>query len=64
MVAGGNLPRYVRLRPRASLENILDDQAGQALPKKAAGLVSSMTVEILSLRPNLVVNVAAAPPRP
>ena len=64
MVAGGNLPRYVRLRPRASLENILDDQAGQALPKKAAGLVSNMTVEILSLRPNLVVNVAAAPPRP
>ncbi len=57
MVEGGNSPRYVRLRPRASLENILDERAAQALPGKVNTLVSKMTVEILNLRPNMLVNV-------
>jgi hypothetical protein len=57
MVAGGNAPRYVRLRPRASLAVILDERADQALPDKVNGLVSKITVEILNLRPNMLVNV-------
>jgi hypothetical protein len=57
MVAGGNAPRYVRLRPRASLAVILDERAGQALPDKVNGFISKMTVEILNLRPNMLVNV-------
>jgi hypothetical protein len=57
MVAGGDAPRYVRMRPRASLAVLLDERADQALPDKATGLVSKVTVEILNLRPNMLVNV-------
>jgi hypothetical protein len=61
LVAGGNTPRYVRLRPRASLAAILDERADQALPEKVNGLVSKMTVETLNLRPNMLVNVTPEP---
>ena len=57
MVAGGDLPRYVRLRPRASLAEILDERADQALPNAAISMVSRVTSETLSLRPNMLVNV-------
>lgn len=57
MIAGGNAPRYVRLRPRASLAILLDERADQTLPDKATGLISKVTVEILHLRPNMLVNV-------
>lgn len=63
MVVGGNTPRYVRLRPRASLAAILDERAEQALPDKVNGLISKMTVETLSLRPNMLVNVTPEPAR-
>jgi hypothetical protein len=63
MIAGGAVPRYVRLRPRVSLAAILDERADQALPDKVSGLISKMTVEILSLRPNMLVNVTAEPTR-
>src|SRR5207248_3158634 len=56
MVAGGNAPRYVRLRPRASLAAVLDQRADQMLPDKVGGLISKMTIEILNLRPNMLVN--------
>src|ERR1700739_3641538 len=39
LVAGGNAPRYGRLRPRASLANILDERADQALPDEVKGLI-------------------------
>jgi hypothetical protein len=61
MVAGGVVPRYVRLRPRVNLAAILDERADQALPDKLNGLISKMTVEILNLRPNMLVNVTAEP---
>ena len=64
MVEGGNMPRYVRLRPRASLENILDERAGQVLPNTVNGLISKMTVEALNLRPNMLLNVAPDSGRP
>ena len=57
LVAGGNTPSYVRLRPRASLSTIIDEHAGQALPDKVNGLVSKVTVETLSLRTSMLVNV-------
>ena len=63
MVAGGNTPGYVRLRPRANLAVLLDERADQALPDKANGSISKMTVETLSLRPNMLVNVTPESPR-
>ena len=64
MVEGGSMPRYVRLRPRASLERILDERAEQALPDRVSDMISKMTVEVLNLRPNMLVNVTPEPPRP
>ena len=63
LVVGGNTPRYVRLRPRASLGSILEERAEQGLPEKVNGMISKMTVETLNLRPNMLVNVTpeAAP---
>jgi len=61
LVVGGNVPCYVRLRPRGSLANILDERADQALPEKVNGLVTKMTVETLNLRPNMLVNVTPKP---
>src|SRR5262245_14346617 len=62
LVVGGNLPRYVRLRPRANLASILDERADLALPEKVRGFISKMTVETLNLRPNMLVNVTPAQP--
>jgi hypothetical protein len=61
LVAGGSAPRYVRLRPRATLESILDERADQAFPEQVNGSISKMTVEILTLRPNMLVNVTPEP---
>jgi hypothetical protein len=63
MIAGGDAPRYVRLRPRASLAALLDERAGQALPDNVSGLISKLTVETLNLRPNMLVNVTPEPAR-
>ena len=63
MVVGGGMPRYVRLRPRASLAAILDERADQALPAKVNGLIAKMTVETLNLRPDMLVNVTPEPVR-
>jgi hypothetical protein len=60
MVAGGTVPRYVRLRARASLLALLDDLDGQALPDKAISLTAKTTVEILTLRPTLCYGIAPA----
>ena len=64
MVAGGGPTRYIRLRPRACLAAILDQRADQALPERANGLISKITVETLNLRPNMLVNVTPEPIRP
>jgi hypothetical protein len=63
LVLGGGGPRYVRLRPRASLAAILDERGNQALPEKVNGLISKITVEALNLRPNMLVNVTPEPAR-
>jgi hypothetical protein len=59
MIAGGNAPRYVRLRPRPTLAAILNERADQALPEKVSALIAKLTVETLNLRPNMLVNVTA-----
>jgi len=56
LVVGGNLPCYVRLRPRGSLASILDERADQALPDNVSALVTKISVETLNLRPNMLVN--------
>jgi hypothetical protein len=53
MVAGGEAPRYVRLRPRAGLPALLEPDSGQTLPKKTAPLIARTIVEILNLRPTM-----------
>jgi hypothetical protein len=63
MVAGGDTPRYVRLRPRASLAAILDERSDQALPDPVSGLILKLTIETLNLRPDMLVNVTPVPSR-
>jgi hypothetical protein len=53
MVAGGSAPRYVRMRPRASLAAILEGRNEQALPDTVNPLIAKTTVEILTLRPTM-----------
>jgi hypothetical protein len=48
---------YIRLRPRDSLAAILDERADLSLPDSVMHLVSKFTVETLTLRPNMLVNV-------
>jgi hypothetical protein len=62
MVAGGAIPRYVRLRPRPSLSAILDGKGEQALPNTVHPLIAKMTVEILTLRPTMCYGVTPAHP--
>ena len=52
LVAGGPVPRYVRLRPRANISAILGDGEG-SLPAQANSLIAKATVEILTLRPTM-----------
>jgi hypothetical protein len=53
MLAGGAVPRYLRLRPQPSLAALLAASSGQALPEAATPLIAKTTVEILTLRPNM-----------
>ena len=53
MVAGGAVPRYVRLRPRPSLSAVLDGSNEQALPDGVNSMIARTTVEILTLRPTM-----------
>jgi hypothetical protein len=53
MVAGGPVPRYVRLRPRPSLSAVLTESREQALPDAVKDLVAKTTVEIWTLRPTM-----------
>jgi hypothetical protein len=62
MIAGGPAPRYVRLRPLARLSAVLDGRMDQGLPPAASALVARATVEVLSLRPALSLNLPPAQP--
>lgn len=62
MLAGGSTPRYVRLRPHASLAATIAASTEQQLPEKANSLVAKTTVEILTLRPTMSYGLAPARP--
>lgn len=53
MLEDGPIPRYIRLRPRASLAAILDGRNEQALPETVNAMIMNATVEILSFRPTM-----------
>lgn len=59
-VTGGNAPRYVRLRPYKDFATLIEHTEHQPLPDKANNLVADLTVEIVSLRPNMSYNLPAA----
>ena len=63
LIVGGVTPRYVRLRPRGSLAALLDERRDQALSDKVNGLIATMTIETLNLRPDMLVNVTPEPVR-
>ena len=58
MIAGGETPSYLRLRPRASLADVIDGWPGQALSDKVSHLIAGTTVEILTLRPAMSLGLA------
>jgi hypothetical protein len=58
MIAGGGTPSYLRLRPRASLADVIDGWADQALSDKVSHLIAGTTVEILTLRPAMSLGLA------
>jgi hypothetical protein len=60
MVAGGPVPRYVRLRPRPSLSAVLRDSSDQALADDAIHSIARTTVEILTLRPTMSLGLESA----
>jgi len=60
MVAGGAVPRYIRLRPRPSLSALLEE-GQQALPDETHALVAKVTVEILTLRPTMSYGLPSPP---
>jgi hypothetical protein len=62
LVAGGVVPRYVRLRPRPSLAALLAAGEEGGLPDKVGTLVAKTTVEILTLRPAMSYNLEPARP--
>ena len=62
MVAGGAVPRYVRLRPRLSVAGVLDASKEPALPAGMSRLIAKATVEILTLRPAM--SLGLGPPAP
>ncbi len=53
LVAGGPVPRYVRLRPEPGLSAIVEGRNGQELPDAANRLIGKTTVEIWTLRPTM-----------
>ena len=62
MLAGGAVPRYVRLRSRPGL-SVLLTASERALPDRAAELIAKATIEILNLRPTMSLGLASSPPR-
>jgi len=61
MVAGGPIPRYVRLRPHPSLGALLTTASKPSMPNAAVPLISRVSVEILSLRPTMSLGLGSPP---
>ena len=63
MIAGGAAPRYVRLRPRPSLSAIVSESPRDEFDE-ISPLISSTTVEILTLRPTMSLGLGVSLARP
>jgi hypothetical protein len=61
MIAGGPVPRYLRLRPAASVAAIVESAGESVLPEDAARLAPRVSVEILNLRPTMSHRLPAVP---
>ena len=53
MIAGGTTPRYVRLRPRKSLSEIIDGKNEQGFDDQINNMIEKITIEILNLKPTM-----------
>jgi len=53
MLAGGTTPRYVRLRPRQSLSEIIDGKNQQGFDDQINNMIEKITIEILNLKPTM-----------
>jgi hypothetical protein len=53
MIAGGATPRYVRLRPRQSLSEIIDGENEQGFDDQINKMIEKITIEILNLKPTM-----------
>lgn len=53
MIAGGDAPRYLRMRTFDGPSGVLNSSKEQALPDAVKNLVVKVTVEILALRTNM-----------
>lgn len=60
MVAGGTVPRYLRLRPGPSLSAILEKSEEQSLPQDVSRLIVKITIEILNLRPTMCYGISTS----
>lgn len=52
LIAGGNVPRYVRMRAQPSLSGILGNSES-VIPKSVTDLTTKTTIEILALKPSM-----------
>jgi hypothetical protein len=53
MIAGGTTPRYVRLRPRQSLSEIIEGKNEQSFDDQINNMIEKITIEILNLKPTM-----------
>lgn len=53
MVAGGTTPRFVRLRPRQSLSEIIDGKNEQGFDDQINKMIEKIMIEILNLKPTM-----------
>jgi hypothetical protein len=53
MIAGGATPRYVRLRPRQSFSEIIDEKNEQGFDDQTNKMIEKITIEILNLKPTM-----------
>ena len=61
--AGGPTPRYVRLRPGASLSALLENEHEASLPGSVKPFLLKTTTEILNFRPTMSYGLVGGEPR-
>jgi len=59
LVAGGNVPKYLRLRPRSSFSAVIEGSEDAVLAQ-AASIIARLRVELLVTEPSLTIDVGGA----